>query len=125
MKFTAPGPYFNFGNLGINLASGDTVIFKSTVNIDGSPLTLEPPAGTICTHIDTDQGSPMAKKETKTTRFGMRISPNKKEIWTQTAHAWGYNSVSEWLEKMADWAIQYDNVGGDYNAYLETIGGKK
>lgn len=63
----------------------------------------------------------MPKKENKIARFGMRVAPSTKEEWVKTAHSWGYNSVSEWLEAMANWAIAYETCGGDYNKYLESV----
>jgi hypothetical protein len=65
----------------------------------------------------------MVKKETKTSRFGMRVAPTKKTTWEQTAQAWGYKSTSEWLEAMADWAIGFEKWEGDYEKYLSTLKG--
>lgn len=64
----------------------------------------------------------MAKnKENKVARFGMRIAPNKKEAWEETARSWGYKSTSDFIESMVDWAIQWDKFDGDYKAYLEGV----
>lgn len=60
-------------------------------------------------------------KENKTARFGMRVAPQTKEVWEATAKAWGYKSTSEWLEAMANWAIQYDAFQGNYEDYLKTV----
>lgn len=64
----------------------------------------------------------MAKgTENKTSRFGMRVAPQKKQAWETTAKAWGYKSTSEWLEAMADWAIQYEQFEGDVTKYVASL----
>lgn len=63
-------------------------------------------------------------KVNKSSRFGMRVSPDQKERWEATAKAWGYKSTSEWLAAMADWAIEYDKFDGSYNDYVSGTGAK-
>lgn len=61
----------------------------------------------------------MAKKDTKTARFGMRVAPDTKERWEVKAKEWGYKSTSEFIEAMTNWAISYDQFSGDYAKYTE------
>ena len=63
-------------------------------------------------------------KDNKTARLGMRISPDKKQVWAETAKAWGYNSQAAWIEAMCDWAISFDKFEGDYDKYLQTLANK-
>lgn len=58
----------------------------------------------------------------KTARIGMRISPEKKDLWAQKADEWGYSGTSALLEAMVDWAIAYEKYDGDYEAYLKGEG---
>lgn len=61
------------------------------------------------------------KKENKTDRIGMRVSPAEKERWEATAKSWGYPSLAAWICAMADWAIAFDQFDGDYEAYKESL----
>lgn len=66
---------------------------------------------------------PKTKTENKTARFGMRVAPETKEVWNVTAKAWGYKSTSEWLEAMANWAIDYEKYEGSFENYMKVVNG--
>ena len=59
-------------------------------------------------------------KENKTDRIGMRVSPNQKERWEATAHAWGYKSLAAWMSAMCDWAISYEDFES-YEDYIKSL----
>lgn len=60
----------------------------------------------------------------KSSRIGMRISPEKKDQWEETSKAWGYGGLSSFIEAMCDWAIAFEKYDGNYEAYLKAEGGK-
>lgn len=61
----------------------------------------------------------------KSERLGMRISPEKKQEWLDASKEWGYNGLTPFIESVVDWALAYERYGGNYEAYLQDVGGTK